>query len=71
MYVKLEEEGHYHYCEEHLEEMDKLDVLDKPGQLSDDTYSKPEGKEICDKCQELAEEGHCHPVYVVTGSFTD
>lgn len=70
MYVKLEEgEDHYHYCKEHLEEMDKLDVLDNPDQISDDTYTKPE--ELCDKCQELAKEGRCHPVYVVTGSFTD
>ncbi|MFW6104580.1 MAG: hypothetical protein ACOC6I_01920 [Candidatus Bipolaricaulota bacterium] len=71
MYVKLEEGGHYHYCEEHLEEIDELDALDEPDQLKDDTYSKPEEGELCEKCRELAEEGHCHPVYVVTGSFTD
>lgn len=71
MYIKLkeEEEDHYHYCKEHLEEMDKLDVLEQPDRLSDDTYKKPE--EICEECEDLASEGRCHPVYVVTGSFTD
>jgi len=70
MYIKLKKgEGHYHYCEEHLEEMDKLDVLDQPEKLNDDTYTEPE--ETCEECKELAEEGHCHPVYVLTGSFTD
>ena len=70
MYVKLEgENDHYHYCREHLEEMDKLDALDNSDQRKDKTYSKPE--EVCDECQSLAEKGDCHAIYVKTGSFTD
>ena len=70
MYVKLKKgEDHYHYCKEHLEEMGKLDALDQPDRLRDDTFSKPE--DLCEECKDLAEEGDCHPVFVVTGSFTD
>ena len=70
MYVKLKEEKErYHYCREHLKEIGELDSLDQPDQLKDDTFSKPD--EVCDECQDLAEEGHCHPLFVVSGSFTD
>lgn len=69
MYVKLKEEDRYHCCREHLEEMGKLDALENSEQRLDKTYSEPE--EICERCQELAEQGDCHAVFVKTGSFVE
>lgn len=70
MYVKLEEEkDRYHCCQEHLEELGELDALEDSEKRTDKTYGEPE--QVCEECQDLAEEGKCHAVFVKTGSFTE
>ncbi len=70
MYVKLKEEkDRYHCCQEHLKEMGELDALENPEHRDDNTYSEP--KKVCEKCQNLAEQGDCHAVFVKTGSFAE
>lgn len=71
MFVKLKGEDHYHFCEDHIEELDRLDELERPDQLSGRQYSKPEDAKICEECQALAEKGGCTTIYVPVGSYTD
>ncbi|MCF7890191.1 hypothetical protein K9M78_03125 [Candidatus Bipolaricaulota bacterium] len=70
MYVKLEEEkDRYHFCREHLEEMGEGDALENSEKRIDKSYGEPE--EVCEDCQDLAEQGDCHAVFVKTGSFAE
>lgn len=71
MFIKLKGEDHYHLCQEHIEELGRLDELKTPGQLSGRRYAEPEDEKICGECQALAKKGHCSPPFVQVGSHAD